>query len=125
MSSPKSKKAFSSLLELEGAVTEYRNPHLDIIRSGSPSLNFTFGNGHGLPAGFSLLLWGPPKGGKSLVSNSMIGQLHQDDPEAYVVKFNTEQREIGQLSPAQMKNWGIDRERYLAYQVNSPDLIYD
>jgi hypothetical protein len=125
MSNLKAKNAFAKLRELEGAVNEYYNPHAEVVRSGSPSANFTFGNGWGLPTGFSLLLWGPPKGGKSLISNSMVGQLHQDDPEAYVVKFNTERREIAQLNPAQMKNWGIDRERYLAFETNAPDQIYD
>ncbi len=119
-----SKQLFTSLRKLEGAVNERVNPHSYVIRSGSPSLNFTFGNAHGLPVGFSLLLWGPPKGGKSLVTNSMIGQLHRDDDEAFVIKFNTEMRE-GQLTPAQLHNWGIDEERYLPYEVNSPDMIYD
>jgi RecA/RadA recombinase len=121
----KSKNLFAKLRGLDGAVNEYYNPHLDVIRSASPSLNFAFGNGHGLPAGFSLLLWGPPKGGKSLVTNTMIGQLQQDDPDAYVVKFNTERREIAQLNPQQMKSWGIDKDRYLAYETNTPDQIYD
>lgn len=125
MPSIKAKNAFAKLCELEGAVNEYPNPHLDVIRSGSPSLNFTYGHGWGLPAGLSLLLWGPQKGGKTLVSNSMIGQLHADDPEAYAIKFNTERREIFTLTPQQMANWGIDRERYRAFEGNRPGDVYD
>jgi hypothetical protein len=121
----KAKNALASLRELDGAVNERRNIHLDIIRSGSPSLNFTFGNGWGLPAGFSMLLWGPPKGGKTLVTNSMIGQLHKDDPEAVVVKFNTEHRELAQMTPHMMTSWGIDEPRYVVYECNDPSLIYD
>jgi RecA/RadA recombinase len=125
MPSVKAKNAFARLRELEGAMNDYTNPHLDVIRSSSPSFNFIWGNGHGLPAGYSALFWGPPKGGKSLVSNSMIGQLHKDDPEAYAVKFNTEHRERAQLSPQQLTNWGIDIDRYLAFETNTPDHIYD
>jgi hypothetical protein len=125
MPSKDATKAFGKLRALEGAVNKYYNPHLDGIRSGSPSLNFTFGNGWSLPAGLSLLLWGPQKGGKTLVSNSMIGQLHKDSPDAFAVKFNTEHREVFTLNPQQMANWGIDPERYLAIEGNRPDEVYD
>lgn len=119
------KKFMERLKKLEGAVTEAYDPFANVVQSPSPSLNFVFGNTHGLPAGFSLLLYGPPKGGKSLISNMMAGQLHRDDPEAIVVKFNTEMRELGQMTEAQAKVWGIDRDRYIAYDVNSPDLVFD
>jgi RecA/RadA recombinase len=55
----------------------------------------------------------------------MIGQLHQDDSDAIAIKFNTEMRELGQLTPEQAKVWGIDRARYVCYDVNRPDLIFD
>lgn len=125
MPTQKAKNLFADLLKLEGAVTEYRNPHLDVISTVSPSFNFTFGNGWGLPAGYAMIVWGPPKGGKSLAANAMAGWLHQNDPEAFVGKFNTERREQLQLTPQQMKNWGIDRERYVAWENNNPDQIYD
>jgi RecA/RadA recombinase len=119
------KKLMEKLLNMKGAVKGTRDVHSYVIRTPSPSLNFTFGNGHGLPAGYSLTLFGPPKGGKSVICNSMIGQLHQDDPDAWVVKFNTEFREQGQLTDEQAKVWNIDPERYIAYETNRPDEIFD
>lgn len=119
------KNLMAQLLKLEGAVTERRNVHATVVGTKSPSLNFIFGKGWGLPFGYSTLLFGPPKGGKSLISNAMVAQLHADYPEAIAVKFNTEMREEGQLSPAQAAMWGIDLDRYIGYDVNSPDLIFD
>jgi RecA/RadA recombinase len=119
------KNFMAALQKLEGAVTGKIDPHSYVIRTPSPSVNFIFGNGHGLPRGFTQVLFGPPKGGKTVISNAAIGQLHQDDPEAYAVKFDTELRELGQMSDEQAELWKIDRNRYLAYSVNSPDLIFD
>jgi RecA/RadA recombinase len=113
------------LLALEGAVLEHNDPHSQVISTPSPSVNFVFGKGQGLPLSYSLLLYGPPKGGKSVICNAMVGQLHQDYPDAIAVKFNTEFREKGQLTPQQLKLWGIDQDRYVAYEVNTPDMIYD
>lgn len=118
-------KWMAKLAKIEGAVVERKNPHNFVIRTHSPSVNFTFGNGWGLPLGYSLVLYGPPKGGKSLLCNSMIGQLHKDDPEAIAVKFNTEMREAGQLGTDEMAMWGIDPDRYMGYDVNTPDGIFD
>jgi RecA/RadA recombinase len=119
------KNFMAKLMQLSGAVAERRDPHAYVIRSPSPSLNFTFGHGQGLPAGYSMVLYGPPKGGKSVICNAMIGQLQKDDPEAMVIKFNTEFREEGQLTDDQAKLWGIDPSRYLAYETNRPDEIFD
>lgn len=118
-------KILEKLLALDGAVTERKNPHQYVIPSPSPSLNFTFGNGWGLPAGYSMVLYGPPKGGKSVICNAMAGQIQRIDPEAWVVKFNTEFREEGQLSDEQQTMWGIDPNRYVAYETNQPDQIFD
>lgn len=120
--SGKSKKFMEKLLKLEGAIAEARNVHASILDSPSPSLNFTFGKGHGLPRGHSMLLYGPPRGGKTIICNAMAGKLHQDNPEAWVIKFNTEFRENAQ---DQKSVWGIDSARYLAYEVNQPDFIFD
>jgi RecA/RadA recombinase len=121
-----SNKFFNKLISLEGAVERDQNPYLNVLRSPSPSLNWTFANpGHGLPYGASMLLYGPPKGGKSIVCNSLIGQLHQDDPEAYAVVFNTEMRGAFQNNNEQFKVWGIDPERVVIYDVNEPGLIFD
>lgn len=124
-SNSKNKKFMERLMKLEGAVRESRNPHLNVIQSPSPSLNFCFGNGQGLPRGYSMLLYGPPRGGKSVICNAMAGQLHRDNPEAWVVKFNTEFREGGQTDDSQKKVYGIDPERYIGYEVNQPDHIFD
>ena len=118
-------KYMNKLLKLEGAVVERRNVHATVVGTKSPSFNFTFGKGWGLPFGYSMLLFGPPKGGKSLIVNAMIAQLHADYPEAMAIKYNTEMREEGQLSNLQAKTWGIDMERYVGYDTNSPDFIFD
>ena len=116
-------KYMTELSKLPGAVTERYNPHLNVLQTPSPSVNFTFANGWGLPAGYSMALYGPPKGGKSVICNAMIGQLHKDDVDAIAIKFNTEMRETGQaFDPA---IWGIDEDRYLAYDVNSAVKVFD
>lgn len=124
MSNNKNKKFMEKLMKLEGVANSV-NPHLNVIGSPSPSLNFTFGNGQGLPRGYSLLLYGPPRGGKSVICNMMAGQLHKDYPDAWVVKFNTEFREGGQSNDAQKRIYGIDPDRYISYEVNHPELIFD
>lgn len=110
---------------LEGAITEVYNPFNHVIRSPSPSFNSLFGRGHGLPLGYSLALYGPYKGGKSLICNAMIGQLHRDYPDAVAIKFDTEIREQGQMTAETARMWGLDIERYLCYQVNHPEQIFD
>lgn len=120
-----SKDYMKQLQKLEGAVVNQYDPFAHVIQTPSPSVNFCFGNSWGLPQGFSLVLYGPPKGGKSLICNAMIGQLHRDDPEAVVIKFDTEFRELGQLTDEKCKMWGIDRNRYVVYQVNSPAMVFD
>ena len=119
------KSLMSQLLKLEGAVTERRNIHSTVIGTKSPSFNFIFGNGQGLPFGYSLVLYGPPKGGKTIIANAMIAQLHADYPDAVAIKFDTEMREEGQMSEVIAKQWGIDLERYICYSVNSPALVFD
>lgn len=114
------------LQALEGAVIGDYNPHDHVLRCPSPSINFAFGRGHGLPEGLTLALGGNPKGGKTLVSEAFVGQLHADDPTAIAAKFNTEFREQGQGTPESRKRmFGIDPERYIAWEVNSPMLIFD
>jgi hypothetical protein len=55
----------------------------------------------------------------------MIGQMHRDYPEAVAIKFNTEMREKIQLTKAQKTIWGIDDSRYVAYEVNTPEEVFD
>lgn len=103
MADPKS--FMKQLLKLEGAVIERRNVHSTVVGTRSPSLNFCYGKGWGLPFGYSTLLMGPEKGGKSLIVNAMIAQLHADYPDAIAVRYNTEFRESAQLSEKQAKLW--------------------
>lgn len=115
----------AKLSALKGAVNERRNIHSTVIQSASPYLNFTFGHGWGLPLGYSLVLYGPPKAGKSIISYLMAAGCHRDYPDGIVVKFNTEFREEGQLDEKMAATLGIDWNRYKGYDVNAPDLIYD
>lgn len=111
------------LNKMEGAVDKEYNPFApeNVLKSTSPSLNWIFGKGSGIPFGYGCILYGPPKSGKSLVSNLFAGALHAQDPEAMCIKFNTEMREAGQMEDY----WGIDQDRYMAYDVNEPELIFD
>jgi RecA/RadA recombinase len=114
-----------ALNKLEGAVNREYNPHAHVLRTPSPSANFTFGNGHGLPLGYGLILYGPPAGGKSILCNAMIGQLHKDYEDAIAIKFDTEMREEAQNTDKMRRIHGIDDSRYIVYSVNQPDLIFD
>ncbi len=118
-------KWMTKLQKLEGAVIRDYDPFNHIINFPSPSTGWVFGKTHGLPFGYSMVLYGPPKGGKSLLCNMMIGQLHSDDPDAIAIKYNTEMRELGQLTDRQCKVWGIDKNRYIAYDTNVPNEIFD
>jgi len=116
-------KWMKQLSKMEGAVdTEYDffAPE-NVLGFPSPSVNWIFGKGHGLPFGYGALLFGPPKAGKSIFSNLAVGGLHAQDPEAMAVKFNTEMREAGQMEDY----WGVDPNRYQAYDVNEPEFIFD
>lgn len=115
----------AKLAKLDGAVTNELNPFEHVIQSPSPGFNYVFGGGGGLPLGFTLILYGPPRGGKSVMANTMIGQLHKDYPEAVAIKFDTEFRERGQMPVAQLNAYGIDKDRYMCFSVNSPELIFD
>lgn len=119
-----SNKWMQKLQKMDGAVnpSEY-NPFAkeNVLRSPSPSLNWIFGKGAGIPFGYSAIFYGEPKSGKSLSSYLMAGQLHRDDPEALVVRFDTEMRADAQIDPM----WGIDHDRFMAFNVNDPTQIYD
>ena len=118
----------AKLQKMEGAINvdDGYDPFLNGVRSPSPSMNWAYGiAGHCLPYGTSMILWGPPKGGKSIICNAMIGQLHTDDPEAFSVTFNTELRGQLQTGQQQMKLWHIDPSRHITYDVNQPELIFD
>lgn len=116
-------KWMAKLNKMEGAVDKEYDPFAveNVLRSTSPSLNWIFGKGAGLPFGYGAILYGPPKSGKSLVSNLFVGALHKQSEEAIAIKFNTEMREAGQMEDY----WGVDQDRYMAYDVNEPELIFD
>ena len=117
---------FATLTKYDDAVTDWTDPHKNVVRTGSPSVDFTFGKGHGLPRGYSVILGGPPKGGKSLISNMFAGQIHQSDPTAYVIKVDAEMRAKVQATPAELqKDFGIDPKRFIVWQTNNPVDIFD
>ena len=118
------KKDWARSLRKLGAVSEeHVDIHKSVIRTRSPSVNSTFGNGWGLPRGYSLLLGGPPKGGKSTTANDMIGACHQDYPDGIVIKINTEFKENAEMTPEAFRKWGIDKKRYICYEKNEATLF--
>lgn len=119
------KNFMAQLQKLHGAIIDRYNPHSDVLETPSPSANFIYGNAWGLPKGYTQVLYGPPKGGKSLYSNAMIGWLHRNDPDAFAVKFDTEFRDRGQNTDGMMTLWGIDPNRYIAIEANNPEHIFD
>ena len=118
-------KWITALKKMDGALDERKDPFANFIATDSPSVNFIFGRTHGLPLGYSMLLWGPQKGGKSVLSHAMTGWLHNSDPEAIAVKFDTEMRADGQLDEKGMKLFGIDPERLVIVQTNSAKGVFD
>lgn len=108
-----------------GAVDYEYDPYANVIPMPTPSLGYVFAKSHGLPAGFSVSMYGPPGGGKSLLAMATAGKLHQTNEEALVIKFNTEMRESGQITPKQLALFGVDKERYVAYDENTPEGIFD
>jgi hypothetical protein len=110
------KKLMSKLFKLEGYVARDYDPYQHIIEPSSPSLAYTFDNSWGLPFGYTWLLWGEGKA---------IGDLHKQDPEAVAVYYNTEMREELQATPKQLQTFGIDLDRYAAFNVNKAEDIFD
>jgi RecA/RadA recombinase len=119
------KKFMAKLNKLNGAVTEKYNPYANIIDTPSPSVNFIFGNTWGIPRGYTAAFFGPPKSGKTLLAHAIMGKVHQDDPTAFVMKFDAEMRGEAQLTEPQAKLWGIDLDRYVLIQGNTPDIVFD
>jgi RecA/RadA recombinase len=121
------KKYLSQLRKMEGAVIPGQwNPLANCLRTPMPSVNWAFGiEGHGLPYGYSMILYGPPKGGKSIVCNAIAGQMHKDLDDSIAITFNTELRGEAQANQQQMATWGIDPDRFAVFDVNQPELIFD
>lgn len=110
---------------LDGAVQDDYNPHEHVLRTSSPSMNSVFGNGWGLPRGYSMALFGPPKEGKTLITNDLIARAHADNPKAVVLKYNTEMRERLQMTPQLKREWNIDPKRYKCWEANEASGIFD
>lgn len=115
----------SKLVKFDGAVKDRKDVHLDVLDTSSPSLNFLFGNGWGLPKGFSMIVYGPPKSGKSVIGFDMAGRIHKNRPNDWVLRFDTEYRDHGQLGVKQAAAYGIDLNRYMAFETNHPEEIYN
>ncbi len=108
---------------LTGEIDEEYDPYSHTVSSSSPSFNWLFSNTHGLPLGLSLALIGKPKAGKTLLVNDIIAQLHASDPEALVIKFDTEMRS-GFQGKTKLSS-KIDANRLKVYEVNTPAEIFD
>jgi RecA/RadA recombinase len=93
-----------------------------LFTSPSPGVNYLFGRKGGIKPGYSTLIYGPPKSGKSLFAFAFAGQLHQNDPEAIVMYFDTEYRDNAETW---YKPFGIDPDRFISRQTNDPVQIFD
>ncbi len=120
-------KWMARLLKNENAVDGKYNPFAinNTLRFSSPGVNFTFGNSHGIPRGYPILVWGKNKAGKTVLWYDLVGQTHRDDPDGYCLRYDAEFKEEGQLTPQKKKAYGIDPKRYLAFMTNQPEDIFD
>jgi RecA/RadA recombinase len=118
-------KLMAELDKLDGVVLGEHDIFANGIESPSPSLNYIFDNTWRLPDGLAVLLGGEPKGGKSVLMRALIGSMHQADPEAVALVWNTEFREKAQVSKNTLRTWGIDPARYRAFETNRPENIFD
>jgi RecA/RadA recombinase len=92
------------------------------VYTPSPYINWIFANkSHGIPKGSGVLLFSDPKAGKSLLSQAIAGQLHEDDGEGYVMYFSTEFK--GKYQKGFFDN--IDPDRIIMYDTNDPRDIFD
>ncbi len=101
------------------------NPFANILRFSSPGLNFLFGNTHGLPKGYPMIVFGPEHSGKTLFCYDLIAQMHRDDPDGIALRFDTEMRDEAQLTPQRARLYGIDLDRYQPYLTNDAEEIFD
>ena len=120
-------KYAAKLKKLENAVTERFDiwaPE-NLLRSSSPGFNWLFGKTHGLPFGYSMCAWGAQKAGKSVLFYDLVGQMHKERPDSIAIKFDTEFRDDGQLDEAHAAAYGIDLDRYIVFQTNQPEKVFD
>lgn len=93
-----------------------------VAKSPSPGINYLFGKDQGMRPGYTAMIYGPAKSGKSLFSLAFAGQLHQDDPEAVVLHFDTEMRSN---YSQWLEPFKIDKERFFSFSTNNPVEIFD
>jgi RecA/RadA recombinase len=92
------------------------------IYTPSPSVNWIFANkSMGIPKGTATLFFSEPKAGKSLLIQGIVGELHQRDPEAIAIVFNSEMRGFIQSGLFET----IDKDRMIVYDTNRPEDIFD
>jgi RecA/RadA recombinase len=120
-------KFAAKLRNLENAVTERFDPWAsdNLLRSSSPSLNWLWGKNHGIPLGYTTLAWGEQKAGKSVLGYDLVGDMHKRWPDSLAIKFDTEFRDDGQLDEDHAKAYGIDLDRYIPFQTNKPEKVFD
>lgn len=118
-------KWMKKLDEMSGFIDFSYNPFLKGVRSSSPSVNFIFGNTQLLPEGYSAIFAGEFKSGKTVLACDFIGQLHQDDPDAMALVFDTEGRWKAQFTRLHYKNYRIDLNRLRVRETNRPDEIFN
>ncbi len=122
-------KWMKQLNKMDGAVDRDYDPYLpqNVIKTVSPSLNRIFSKSIGLPFMEFALLWGPPKAGKSIISDAFVSSLHHmENPDTktndmMAMKFDTELREMGHKEDF----WNIDESRYPVFNSNAPAEIFD
>jgi hypothetical protein len=122
------KKYMDQMRDMEGALVERGSLyHPDnLLTTPSPSVNWMFGKrGYGMPYGHAALFWGMPKGGKSLLFRCMVGEMHRRHKDYIAINFDTEFRDDGQMTEEDAASYGIDLNRYMTFQVNEPDQIFD
>ncbi len=85
------------LNKMDNAVDRDYDPYLpeNTIQTVSPSVNWLFPKSAGLPFMEFMLLWGPPKAGKSIISDMFSAAVHQkqkDLPTFYVGHYILDNR---------------------------------
>lgn len=96
------------------------------VHTPSPSLNWAFGHkGYGIPFGDGALMGGPAKSGKSFVLLNMVKDLHESDPTAIAIIYNSEFRADKQARPEVLRKFGVDPDRLVMYNTNRPEEIFD
>ena len=120
-------KFAAKLRKLENAVTERFDVWAsdNLLRSSSPGVNWLWGKNHGIPLGYTTLAWGEQKAGKSVLFYDLVGQMHQKWKDSIAIKFDTEFRDDGQLDEAHAAAYGIDLDRYIVFQTNKPEKVFD